>query len=110
MARDRIRPMFKPRWGDRIAEMFDLYLSLEGLLLALGLLSGLGLLGYVITSWVMEFLRDHSYIWAAVLSLASIIVAAAACVRIPLALILVFGGAAIAAVCFYQGHLGLLMP
>jgi len=110
MGRDRIQPMFKPRWGDRIAALADLYFSWYGLMWGLGLLSGLGLLGYVITSWVMEFLRHHSYISAVVLSFASIVVTAAAFLRIPLALILVFGGAAIAAVFFYQGQLALLMP
>jgi hypothetical protein len=75
-----------------------------------GAIAGLGVIGYIVSNWFLAFWSHGSYAAALALIVAGIFLADLALVRVPMALIVVFGGAAVSATAFFSGHLNLLLP
>ncbi len=75
-----------------------------------GVIAGIAVVGYVVSNWFLAFWSRGSYAAALAFSLAGILLAGLAMARVPIALIVVFGGAAVSATAFFSGHLNLLLP
>ena len=76
----------------------------------IGVICGLGVLGYMCTTWVLALWSRGNHAVAITASLAGVLLTLLALARIPIALVLVFGAAAISIVAFLSGHLGMLLP
>lgn len=76
----------------------------------IGVICGLGILAYICTTWIMAFWSRGNYAIAATATVAGILLALLALVRIPVALVLVFGGASVSIVAFLAGHLSIFLP
>lgn len=84
--------------------------DLDGTVEFIAVICGLGVLGYICTTWVLAFWGRGNYAIAAVVSVAGILLTLLALARIPVALVLVFGGAAVSIVAFLTGHLNIFLP
>ena len=76
----------------------------------IGVICGLGVLGYICTTCVMALWSRGNYAVALTVSLAGMLLTVLALARIPIALVLLFGAASTAMVAFLLGHLGILLP
>lgn len=76
----------------------------------IGTIAGLGVLGYIVSNWFLAFWSHGSYAAALAFLVAGILLAGLALIRIPIALIVVFGGAVVSATAFFSGHLNLFLP
>lgn len=85
-------------------------LELEGTAEFIGVICGLGVLGYIGTTWVLALWSLGSYAVAITVSVSGAALPLLVLARIPVALILVFGAAVISIVAFLSGHLGILLP
>lgn len=91
-------------------KLLERLLELESAAEFIGVICGLGVLGYIGTTWVLALWSLGSYAIAIAVSLTGAALALLALARKPIALILVFGAAAISIVAFLSGHLGILLP
>lgn len=91
-------------------KFLDRLMEWETIVYFIGVIAGLGILGYIVSDWFISFWSRGSYAAAVILAAAGIFLAGLALVRVPVALIIVFGGAAISATAFFTGHLNLLLP
>ncbi|MPQ55915.1 hypothetical protein [Duganella sp. FT27W] len=91
-------------------KILERLLELENAAEFIGVICGLGILGYIGTTWVLALWSLGSYAIAVTASIAGAALALLALVRIPIALIIVFGAAAISIVAFLAGQLGILLP
>ncbi|MFS2139647.1 hypothetical protein [Duganella sp. Dugasp56] len=82
----------------------------EGTVYFIGAIAGLGVIGYIVSNWFLEFWSRGNFAAAFGLLAAGILLASLALIRVPIALIVVFSGAAISATAFFSGHLNLLLP
>lgn len=78
--------------------------------LILGVVAGLGLLGYVTINWVMHFFQQGHFAIGVVAACAWLVMVALALARSPVFMVLVFGSAIVCTVAFFGGHARLLMP
>jgi len=92
---------------DRIAGFVG---TLEGLGLLVTVIAGVGVLGYVGVSWLTHFVGHAQYLAAGAAGLLGFLAMAAAFARIPAALIVVFGGAAVCGTAFLSGYGSVLLP
>lgn len=97
-------------YSERVSRFFDLIFSWDALVQLLGVVAGIGFLGYVFSAWVQEFFRRGSYVSGSILAFAGIVLAGLSLARIPVALILLLGCAAVSAVAFFGGNSYLLLP
>ena len=91
-------------------KLFERFTDWEGTAEFIGVICGLGVLGYVGTTWVLALWSRGNYAIAITASLAGILLSLLALLRIPVALVLLFGAAAISIAAFLSGHLGILLP
>lgn len=91
-------------------KLLERLMDLESTAEFIGVICGLGVLGYVGTTWVLAFWSRGNYTVAITASLAGILLALLSLLRIPVALVLLFGAAAISIAAFLSGHLGILLP
>lgn len=91
-------------------KILERLLELENAAEFIGVICGLGILGYICTTWVLALWSLGSYAITITVSLAGAVLALLALVRISIALIIVFGAAAISIVAFLAGQLGVLLP
>jgi hypothetical protein len=84
--------------------------SLEGLGFLFTLMFGVGGLGYLAATWITHFLRGGMYVAAGLTAVGAGVLSAAAAFRIPIALVLFFGAAAIAGIAFLGGYGRVLLP
>jgi uncharacterized SAM-binding protein YcdF (DUF218 family) len=82
----------------------------EGTVDFICVIAGLGVIGYIVSNWFLEFWTHGSYAAALTLLVTGTLLAGLAVVRVPIALIVVFGGAAVSITAFFSGHLNLLLP
>lgn len=82
----------------------------ESIAYFIGAISGFGFIGYIVSNWFLAFWSHGSYAAALALLVVGILLAGLALVRVPIALIVVFGGAAVSAMAFFSGHLNLFLP
>lgn len=76
----------------------------------LGVVAGLGLLGYVVVSWVMHFFQHGHFAIGIATACAWLVMVALALARSPAGMVLVFGSAIVCTVAFFGGYARLLMP
>jgi hypothetical protein len=100
----------KPTIGERLSNFVDAFLSLDGLLWFGALIVGLGLMGYFSSTWVLSLIHRGSYFAAGALALVSFALGLLAILRVPVALVIVWCGAAICAVAFFSGSSYVLLP
>lgn len=93
-----------------LSGLFELAWGADALLDLIGIISGLGFLGYILATWVLEHLRRGNYVSAAMLSVVGFILGISSLARIPAALILLLGGAILAATAFFSGNYNLFLP
>ena len=93
-----------------IARIANALGSLEGLSYLLTVAVGVGCLGYVGFTWVIHLVNTKQYLVAAALAVCSLAVSAAAVVRIPIALWLFFGTAAVLGTLFLMGAGEFVLP
>lgn len=85
-------------------------LDLDGELELLYLLLGIACLGGVLALWVWHWLQSGHYFAATLLAVTGFALAGLALRFVPAALLIVLGGAAIAAAALFSGHIRLLLP
>ena len=93
-----------------ISHVFGSIFPLDVLLQILLVILGLGFLGYVLTSWVQHLISQGSYLFSGLIACTGLVLSGLAIARIPIALIVVFGGAAVCAVSFLSGFAEVLLP
>jgi hypothetical protein len=91
-------------------KLFERIIDWESTAEFVGVICGLGVLGYIGATWVMLLWSRGSYAIAITASVTGVVLTLLALARIPIALILVFGAAAISIVAFLSGHLGIFLP
>jgi hypothetical protein len=108
---------FKNLWADltfnsnvrlfmkRIGDMAGL-----GELLKVATTVGVGGLGYVCFTWLMSFVHSGQYFAAVALVFVATVILSLAVARVPLALFLLFGGAAVIGTAFFTGVSNILLP
>jgi hypothetical protein len=90
--------------------LLERFLEWESTAEFIAVICGLGILGYICTTWVLALWGRGSHAVAITASLAGILLTLLALARIPIALVLVFGAASISIVAFLSGYLGVLLP
>lgn len=70
----------------------------------------MGVLGYISTPWVLSLCGGGELHIAIAVSPAGVSLTLSALARIHVALVLVFGGAAVSIVAFLTGHLSIFLP
>lgn len=96
--------------SERISGVLDFLLGLEGFVDLLAILAGIGCLGYVLMTWTLHFLQQERYGIGALISVIGLLVAGAALIRVPAAVIAVLGGAVVCAMAFFGGMDNVLLP
>jgi hypothetical protein len=76
----------------------------------IGVICGLGVLGYICTTWILALWGRGNYVVATTASLAGFLLSLLALARVPIALVLIFGAAAVAIAAFLSGHLNIFLP
>jgi len=104
------RPLFGGPIADAVDQIAGVAGTLEGLGLFVTVIAGVGLLGYVGVSWLVHFVAHTQYLAASAAGLLGLLAVAAAFARIPAALIVVFGGAAVCGTAFLSGYGDVLLP
>lgn len=93
-----------------ISRIANLISDLEGLWFLLTLTIGIGVLGYLGVSWFLHFAISAHYLAAFTLAALLLTSVALALLRIPLAQIVVLGGAIISGTAFVLGYGNALLP
>ena len=93
-----------------ISRLAKAAMAWEGLGFLISLVLGLGVLAFVVAEWVLHFVRDGRFFLAAATLVPSVLVGVFAIVRAPLALLLLFGSAAVTGVAFLSGAINVLLP
>lgn len=93
-----------------ISRIANLVSSLEGISLLFTVVVGLGVGGYVGGVWVIHLVRSGQYLLAAALGGGLAIAGALALFRVPLAQIIVFGGAMVCGAAMLLGYGSTLLP
>ena len=96
--------------SERISRVFGAVFDFDVLMQLLGILVGLAFLGYVVTAWVMHLIGGGQLIFALAIAFAGVLLAGFALLRIPIALYVLFGSAAICAVALFGGYSAILLP
>lgn len=104
------RPLFGGPIADALDRIAGFVGSLEGLGLLITVIAGIGVLGHVGLSWLIHFVSHAQYLRAGAVVLLGLLAVGAAFTRIPTALIVVFGGAAVCGSAFLLGYGGVLLP
>jgi hypothetical protein len=84
--------------------------GLEGLSYLLTALAGVGCLGYVAVTWVIHLTNNGQYLVATATALGVLTVSAFAAVRVPIALWVFFGTAALLGTAFLMGAGDVVLP
>ena len=84
--------------------------SLEALSYLLTVIAGVGCIGYVAVTWAIHLVNTGQYLVAAAAAVAVSLVSAAAAARIPIALWLFFGAAAVLGTAFLVGAGDVMLP
>lgn len=92
---------------DRIAGLVG---TLEGLGLLITVVAGIGVFGYVAVAWLIHFVSRAQYLAAGAAGLLGFLAVAAAFARIPAALIVVLGSAAVCGTALLAGYGSALLP
>ncbi len=82
----------------------------DALFLLLTVVAGVGCIGYVAMTWVLHFVNAGQYLAVAALASVLVTVSAFAAVRVPIALLLFFGTAAVLASAFSMGAGNVVLP
>lgn len=98
------------RGAEVISRIAKAVAAWEGLAFLLSLVLGVAVLAYVVATWVLHFARQGDFVLAAATLVTSVIAATLAALRVPLALLLVFGGAAVAGAALVFGAMDVLLP
>jgi hypothetical protein len=96
--------------SERLSAGLDFFNDLDLLFQLIAILVGLGCLGYVVTSWTQYFVQNGDYLIGLSIGGTGLLLGGAALLRIPIALVGVFGGAAICATAFLGGMINVLLP
>ncbi len=91
----------------RIGDMAGLGELLE---VAITVLVGIGGLGYVGFTWLMSFVHRGQYFAAVALVFVATVILSLAVARVPLALFILFGGAAVIGTTFFIGVGNIFLP
>ena len=97
-------------YSERVSGFFNLLWGWDALVHLLGVLAGLGFLGYVWSAWVQELFRRGSYFFAVILGVIGVLLTGLSLARIPVAFVILFGCAAVSVVAFFGGYFYLLLP
>ena len=84
--------------------------SLYGLSMLLTVISGVGCLAYVAVHWGIYFVRSERYLVGGAIAVVAFALSVAAAVRIPIALVMFFGGAAAIGTAFLVGAGNVVLP
>jgi peptidoglycan/LPS O-acetylase OafA/YrhL len=93
-----------------MSRIINLVAAWEGLGLLVSLILGVGVAGCVVAAWVLHFTRQGELFFATATLVPSVLIGILAVLRIPAALVLVLGFAAVAAVALPSGATDLLLP
>lgn len=93
-----------------IRKLADITYGLEGLSYLLTAVVGVGCLGYVTVTWVLHWIRNGQYLIAMATALCVVTVSVFAAVRVPVALWLFFGTAALLGTAFLMGAGNVVLP
>lgn len=91
----------------RIANAFG---ALEGLSYLLTAVVGVGCIGYVAVTWTIHLVNSGQYLVAAASALGVLTVSTFAAARVPIALWLFFGTAAVMGTAFLMGASNVVLP
>ena len=94
-------------WFKRAYEPID---ALDGLGLIAGLILGLVALGQITAAWALHWLQSGHWFYALVITCALLMLLIAGALRVPLAMLLLFGGGTAVSAFYWAGHAGLLLP
>lgn len=84
--------------------------SLDGLSGLLPVVVGVGYIAYVTLTWVIHWVKNGQYLVAATSTLGVLTVSALAALRVPIALWLFFGTAALLGTVFLMGSGNVVLP
>ena len=84
--------------------------SLEALSMLLTVVVGVGCLAYVVVRWEIYFFSTGQYLVMGAIAAAALLLSVTAAVRIPIALVLFFGGAAAVGTAFLMGAGNVVLP
>jgi len=104
------RPLFGGPIADTLDRIAGFVGSLEGLGLLITVIAGIGVLGYIGVSWLIHFVSHAHYLAASAAGLVGLLAIGAALARIPAALILVFGSAAVCGTALLSGYGSMILP
>lgn len=104
------RPLFIGPIADALDRIAGFVGTLEGLGMLVTVVAGIGVFGYVAVAWLIHFVSHAQYLAAATAGLLGLLAVAAAFAKIPAALIVVFGSAAVCGTAFLSGYGSALLP
>ena len=104
------RPLFVGPIADALDRIAGFVGTLEGLGLLVTVVAGVGLFGYVAVAWLIHFVSHAQYLAAGATGLLGLLAVAVALARIPAALIVVLGSAAVCGTAFLSGYGNALLP
>lgn len=84
--------------------------SLEVLGVLIGLTTGAVALGYVALRWVLHWVQVGQWLYAACALVATVALVLGSVLRVPIAMVLLFGAGAGVLAFYGSGHSGLLLP
>jgi hypothetical protein len=93
-----------------VSRILDFFSSIDGLVIFLTVVAGIGLLGYVGASWLIYLVGQSQYFFAAGICGVTILLAATSIARVPAALIVLFGSAMACGTGFLLGYSHVFMP
>lgn len=93
-----------------ITRIVNIVSDIEGLWILFTVLIGLGMLGYVGFVWFVYLFNHDRFMILTAVSIFSVVSVAAAFARIPVALIIVLGGATVCGVALLSGYCYVLLP
>jgi len=106
----RLAPLTLTLKRTMISWMANFVGGLEGLSYLLTALVGVGCLGFVAVTWVIHFINNGQYLVATATALGVLTVSAFAAVRVPIALWVFFGTAALLGTAFLMGAGDVVLP
>lgn len=104
------RPLFKGPIADALDRIAGFVGTLEGLGQLVTVVAGIGVFAYVAVAWLVYFVTHAQYLAAGTAGLLGLLAVAAAYARIPAALVVVFGSAAVCGTAFLSGYGSALLP
>ncbi|MBL8397220.1 MAG: hypothetical protein JNL84_03600 [Candidatus Accumulibacter sp.] len=93
-----------------IGAIVDVEVLLQFMVIAVSVVVGLGLFGYVTVSWLLHFIEKGRYLLSFGLSLVLLVAAFGTIARIPIAMLLVFGSAMVCGTALFLGAGDVLLP